>query len=121
MFDKMAVICPDFYWLDFRFHLKSGPFATQPLFSHLESRLVWISDPLFTGNIQNLNSLQPFQYAKSPTGRITMLDYYRTRYGVSLRDPGQPILISQPTSAERRRFPEQTPHKLIPGMKTVLF
>ena len=30
---------------DFRSHSKSGPFATQPLFNHIKSRLVWISDP----------------------------------------------------------------------------
>ena len=29
---------------DFRSHSKSGPFATQPLFDHLKSRLVLISD-----------------------------------------------------------------------------
>ena len=31
--------------LDFRSHLKSGPFETQPLFDQSKSRLVWISDP----------------------------------------------------------------------------
>ena len=31
--------------LDFRSHWKSGPFATQPLFDYLISRLVRISDP----------------------------------------------------------------------------
>ena len=36
---------------DFRFHLKSGTFATQPLLNHLKSRLVWISDPHCTKNI----------------------------------------------------------------------
>ena len=30
---------------DFRSHLKSGPFPTQPLFDHSKSRLVRISDP----------------------------------------------------------------------------
>ena len=30
---------------DFRSHSKSGPFATQPVFDHWKSRLVWISDP----------------------------------------------------------------------------
>ena len=29
---------------NFRSHLKSGPFATQPFFNHSESKLVWISD-----------------------------------------------------------------------------
>ena len=33
---------------DFRSHLKSGPFETQPLFDPLKSRLVRISDPHFT-------------------------------------------------------------------------
>ena len=40
VFDKMTAICPDF-----RSHLKSGPIATQPIFDHCKSRLVWISDP----------------------------------------------------------------------------
>ena len=30
---------------DFRSHSKSKTFATQPLFEHSKSRLVWISDP----------------------------------------------------------------------------
>ena len=38
--DKMVAFCPDFIH-----HLKSGPFATQPFFDHLKSRLVWILDP----------------------------------------------------------------------------
>ena len=30
---------------DFKSHSKSRPFATQPLFDHSKSRLVWVSDP----------------------------------------------------------------------------
>ena len=44
-FDKMGDICPDLQLLDFRSHLKSGPFATQPLFKHTKSRIARISDP----------------------------------------------------------------------------
>ena len=33
---------------DFRSHSKSRPFATQPLFDHLKSRLVSISDPHYS-------------------------------------------------------------------------
>ena len=49
-FVKMVAICgcqmvgPP----DFRSHLKSGPFAKQPLFDHLKSRLVRISDPHYS-------------------------------------------------------------------------
>jgi hypothetical protein len=49
---------------------------------------------------------------------MTLLDYYKTRYGITIRDPHQPIIISQPTAAERRRYPNNTPHKLIPGKET---
>ena len=36
--------------LDFRSHSKSRPFANQPLFDHLKSRLVQILDPHCTSN-----------------------------------------------------------------------
>ena len=39
-FDKIVAICPDF-----RSYSKFGPFAAQPLFDHLKSRLFRISDP----------------------------------------------------------------------------
>ena len=42
-FGKMAAI-----WPDFRCHLKSRPFATQPLLNHSKYRLVWVSDPHWT-------------------------------------------------------------------------
>ena len=54
VFDKIEAIYLDFKWLGFRIfrsHLKSRPFATQPLFDHLKSRQVWISDPHYIWSI----------------------------------------------------------------------
>ena len=62
-YSKSWHFCPDFKWFltkwrpfvmswfqmvalpDFRSHSKSRPFANQPLYDHLKSRLVQISDP----------------------------------------------------------------------------
>ena len=54
VFDKMAPICLDFK-CPFRAHSKSRPFATQPLYDHSKSKLVQISDPLFTLKVTWVN------------------------------------------------------------------
>ena len=44
----MASICLVFKWLGclvFKWHSKTRPFGIQPLFEHLNTRLVWYSDP----------------------------------------------------------------------------
>ena len=46
--NKMASICPVFKWLGcliFKWHLNTRPFSIQPLFDHLNTRLVRYSDP----------------------------------------------------------------------------
>jgi aubergine-like protein len=49
-------------------------------------------------------------------GTLMSLDkYYQTRYRITIRDGKQPLLISQPTSLDRRRGMD-TPKWLIPEL-----
>ena len=54
---------------DFRSHSKSRPFASQPLYIHLKSKLVWISDPhciklhiVYVLEPANILPVQPARY-----------------------------------------------------------
>ena len=65
--NKMASICPEFKCLGclvFKWHLNTGPFGIQTFFNHLNTELVWYSDPHYHNTNSNSVHYNLVVYAK---------------------------------------------------------
>jgi len=66
--------------------------------------------------------IDDIDWNKKPSDKFTghdgteksFMQYYKERYGITIKDPNQPLLISMPTKQEQRKYGRTEPINLIP-------
>ena len=102
----MASICPVFKWLVclvFKWHSKTRPFGIQPLFDHLNTRLVRYSDHYCIWVILTILCSTPFRLYASISGPGTSLRTATLRRRTWRWRPPWPMSFSRTISLSRSR------------------